>query len=304
MAPLGLDVRLACRSVVKQPTVAVTVVLTIGLAVAANTALFSVFDGLLFRPLPYKDPERIVHMQLSPSAVTGLMKSELASVIERVKATASIVERTSSGPFPMFDPSSGQVTEWQLRVHTLSPTAFDLLGVRPLLGRPFLDQDSRDAPFAVLLGYDVWRTRFSGDPLIVDRLVDIPGSSPLNQWRVVGVMPPGFSFPEGANFWVPVYPFFEAAPVPAYGRLAPGVTLDALRAELPDLETTPLRERVRPAGAFALGVLLVATALLLLVAWVQIAALLFVRATGRVVEIGVRLALGASRLRLVRQFAI
>jgi hypothetical protein len=114
-------------------------------------------------------------------------------------------------------------------------------------------------------------------------------------------MPPGFSFPEGANFWVPDHRSWAPPLVMPYARLAPGVTLEALRAELPHVTITPLREHVRPRGAFSLALLLSGTTLMLLVAWVQVAALLFARATGRAGEIGVRLALGATRARLARQ---
>ncbi len=215
LAPaLGLDVRLACRAVAKQPFLAAAVVLTIGLAVAVNTALFSVFDGLLFRPLPYRDADRIVHVQLSSAALASLTRAELAPIIERTKATTSLIEKTVSGRSAIFDPTSPEVLEWQLRVHTLSPSAFELLGARPFLGRTFIDQDITDAPFTVLLGYDVWRSKFAGDPAVVGQFVKIPGTSPVDRWRVVGVMPPGFSFPDGANFWLPSYPFLEAPAVP------------------------------------------------------------------------------------------
>jgi predicted permease len=186
----------------------------------------------------------------------------------------------------------------------LSPSAFELLGVQPMLGRPFTEEDRSATPFAVLLGHDVWRTRFAGDATILDRLVTIPGTAQDERWRVVGVMPPGFSFPEGANFWVPDHRGWAPPLVMPYARLGPGVTLEALRAELPHFTITPLREHVRPRGAFSLALLLSGTTLMLLVAWVQVAALLFARATGRAAEIGVRLALGATRARLARQFGL
>jgi hypothetical protein len=119
------------------------------------------------------------------------------------------------------------VKDWHLRSADLDHTAFDALGVYPVLGRPFNEADSRDTPFAVLLGYDVWQTRFGGDPNVIDRSVQIPGTMPEDRWRVVGIMPRGFSFPDGANFWIPVYPFYFTPPVMPYARLAPGVTVEA-----------------------------------------------------------------------------
>jgi putative ABC transport system permease protein len=295
------DLKLAVRSIGRQPGIALVVILTAGLAVAANTALFSVFDGLLFRPLLYKDTDRIVHLGPEPGASSESTRDVWRASEARAKTTASLVERAQvySGA-TLFDWSGPAVSEWKLRAYRFGPPVFDLLGVRPIIGRPFTEEDPTATPSAVLLGYDVWKTRFGGDAGIVDRLVEIPGTP--NQWRVIGVMPEGFSFPDGANFWVPTYRTWSYE-MASYARLAPGVSLQALRAELPQIRVTPLREHVRPEGAYALGVLLVGTALLLLVAWVQIASLLFVRATGRIEEIGVRLALGGSRLRLVRQFA-
>ena len=298
------DVRLASRTLRAQAPVTVAIVLTVGLAVASNAALFSVIDGLLFRPLPYKDADRLVAVRLNPAARTSLTGSQVQEILARARTTPSLIERIDAGPTQLFDDAGPAVREWRLRSAELSHTAFDTLGVYPVLGRPFNEADSRDTPFAVLLGYDVWQTRFGGDPTIIDRLVQIPGTAPEDRLRVVGVMPRGFSFPDGANFWIPVYPFYADPPVMPYARLAPGVSVETLRAELAYVDVRPLREAVTPGGAKALILLLAATVLLLLVAWVQIAGLLVARATGRTTEIGVRLALGASRWRLTRQFGV
>jgi predicted permease len=298
------DVRLAFRTLRGQAPVTLAIVLTVGLAVASNAALFSVIDGLLFRPLPYKEADGLVTMRLNPAARASLTPPQLQDVLARARETSSLIERIETGPKLLFDDAGPAVREWRLRPADLSHTAFDTLGVYPVLGRPFVEADSRDTPFTVLLGYEVWQTRFGGDPTIIDRLVQIPGTAPEDRWRVVGIMPRGFSFPDGANFWIPVYPFYGTSAVLPYARLAPGVTVEALRAELPHVDVTPLREAVTPGGARALILLLAATVLLLLVAWVQIAGLLVARATGRTTEIGVRLALGASRWRMTRQFGV
>jgi predicted permease len=302
--PFGQDVRLAIRALARQPVVTLAVVLTLGLAIGANTALFSVFDGLLFRPLPFKEADRIVHLQLDRNASPSRSPVQLHGILERVRTTRSLVERADSGRTLLFDETTAAVTDWELRPYDLSVSAFELLGVRPILGRPFTEADSTDSPFSVLLGYDVWRRRFGGDPAVIGKVVEIPGTSLRDRWHVVGVMPPGFSFPAGANFWIPVYPFYATPEVLPYARLANGISVEALRAELPGIIVTPLREHLRPTGAFALSALVIASTLLLLVAWVQVAALLVSRTAGRVTEIGVRLAMGATRWRLIRQFAI
>jgi predicted permease len=298
------DFTLACRSVVRAPVLMTAIVVTIGLAVAANTALFSVFDGLLFRPLPYKSADRIVRVDVNPTARSSLSRDSLDRAVERAGTTPSLTERAIARPATLLDRAGAAVTDWGLRTYQLSPSAFDLLGVQPMLGRAFTEEDRTTTPLAILLGHDVWRTRFAGDATILDRLIAIPGTAQDERWRVVGVMPPGFSFPEGANFWVPDHRSWAPPLVVPYARLVPGVTLEALRAELPHLTITPLREHVRPRGAFSLALLLSGTTLMLLVAWVQVAALLFARATGRAAEIGVRLALGATRARLARQFGL
>jgi putative ABC transport system permease protein len=301
--PFGHDLRLAARSIASQPVMSAAIVGLIGIALAANTALFSVFDGLLFRPLPYRDADRIVHLQVGPS-YTALSGPERDAVKTRVRSSPLLIERADAGTDLLFDDAGPAYRDWGLRPASLSVSAFELLGVRPVLGRPFVESDSKDEPFAVLLGYDVWRTRFGGDPSIINQLVTIPGTSDRDRWRIVGVMPKGFSFPKGANFWVPVYPFWPAPIVEPYARLADGATLDVVRNALPHVTVTPLREFVQPDGATALGVLLGGTTLVLILAFVQVAALLFARASARTSDIGVRLALGASRIRLVRQFGV
>jgi putative ABC transport system permease protein len=298
----------AARAWRRQRSLAVTVIATIGLALGANTALFSVFDGLLFRPLPYRDGDRLVRMDLQPAALTSSMSEvPLEAMLERAQATSLLVDRVAARPMLLFDPTSAALTEWQLRPSDLSHTAFEGLGVYPVLGRPFTAADSttpRTEGFKVLLGFEIWQRYFGADAGVVGRMIQIPGTSPLERYEVVGIMPKGFAFPDGANFWIPVYPFYPSSPVVPFARLAPGATIEQVRAELPAVTVTPLREYIRPQGAEALGVLMTATALLLLLAMVQIAALLFARAAGRTNEIGTRLALGASRGRVTRQFVL
>lgn len=303
LAGIPQELRLAFRSLTTQPALTAAVVLTVGLAVAVNTALFSTFDGLLFRPLPYRDADRLVRLDVDQ----GLRAADsrlFDEAVARANTTPSLVERADIRSRLLFDRSGPATTEWQLRPYATSPSSFELLGVRPALGRVFVEADDTALPEPVLLGHDIWLTRFGGDPATVGATVRIPGTAPDERYHVVGVMPPGFSFPEGANFWTPVRTTFARPTIPAFARLAPDVTVDALRAELTGITVTPLREYVRPDGAFALGVLLAASALLLLLAWVHVAGLLFARAAGRTAEIGVRLAMGAGRLRLMRQFAI
>lgn len=297
------DVLLAYRSLRRQRGLVLAVVSALSLSVAASTALFSVADTLLFRPLPFKDVDRIVHIELRPGQRSSTGQARLTDAIDRARQTSSLKERAEAGDNRLFDTLSPAVEQWGLRTRELSPSTFDLLGVEPILGRRFTVNDTRDTPFAVLLGYDVWHTRFGGDETIIGRRIQIPGSSPLDTWRVVGVMPPGFSFPNGGNFWIPNYEFFASPPVPPFARLADGVTLAQLRAELPEFSIVPLTDYLRPSGATSLVTVLAAVGLFSAIACLQISGLLLARTTGRMNEVCLCLALGATRAKLLRRFA-
>jgi predicted permease len=272
--------------------------------VAASTALFSVADTLLFRPLPFKDVDRIVHIELRPGQRSSTGQARLTDAIDRARQTSSLKERAEAGDNRLFDTLSPAVEQWGLRTRELSPSTFDLLGVEPILGRRFTVNDTRDTPFAVLLGYDLWRARFGADQTIVGRRIQIPGSSPLDTWRVVGVMPPAFSFPNGGNFWIPKYEFYASSPVPPFARLADGVTLSQIRAELPEFSIVPLADYLRPSDSTSLVTVLAAIGLFSAIACLQISGLLLARTTSRMNEVCLCLALGATRAKLVRRFAM
>ena len=204
------------RGLARRPLVPAVVVVTIGLAVGANTALFSVVDGLLFRPLPYKASDRIVHLDLERSARVSLSRADLRSLAERATSTPSLTERADARPAAIFDPNGPASSDWELRPAEISPSAFDLLGAYPVVGRPFREQDLQEPRFAVLLGYDLWKRRFGGEASIVGHTIEVPGASSDLRWRIVGVMPEGFSFPSGANFWIPTYPWYPRPSVMPY----------------------------------------------------------------------------------------
>jgi predicted permease len=301
-AGVGRDGIFAFRAALRDRTTTATVVLTIGLALAANTALFSIFDGLLFRPLPFRDANRLVHLEL-PSPTRFQLGREVERVRTALASSPLLSRQVRAAPAEIFERTSTPAFDWGLSSVKVDPGFFDLLGVPPLLGRTLSADDATSAPFTLVLGYDVWQTRFGGDRSIVGRHVQIPGTHPLDRWFIAGVMPKGFDFPGGANVWYPIYRFRPEPDIPSYGLLAPGATVDRLRRAVLPIVVTPLREHVRPGGAKALAVLLAATALLLFVAWSQVAGLLLARHTARLREIGVRLALGATRTALLRQFA-
>jgi putative ABC transport system permease protein len=294
---MRLDLRLAWRALRRQPVLAIAVALTVGLAVAANTALFSVFDGLMFRPLPFPDAERIVHVDLPIEVRRTLPADDLRSLVTLMTESSLLEQRVIAAPFVGFEEGAADVEAWGLRPVSVTSDWFTLLGVSPVRGRDLFDGDDNNR---VMLSESLWRARYNADPDLIGKAIDLPGMLFGRRPVLWGVLPADFSQPDGANVWFP-----SRAPLTSfnYARLAAGVTLEQVRATLPRVVVTPLREHLRPDDALALAVLLGATGLLLLVAWVQVAALLFARAAGRAAEIGVRLALGASRARVVRQFA-
>jgi predicted permease len=309
--------RLAVRTLSRQRTLTVAIITTVGLAVATNTALFSIFDGLLFRPLPFPDADRIVHVDFPAEIRRALPRAEVRLLTSMLGETTLIELRASAAPAALFlEEGAAAVRDWDLRPARVSPGLFTLLGIQPMAGRLLTAEDAsgpRDsATFGdriesvfrspvILISYELWQAHFGGDLGIVGTPIELPGMLFQRRPVLAGVLPRGFDFPGGANIWIPTR---DAPDRFDLARLAPGASVEQLRAALPGIRITPLREHVRPAGAFALGVLLAATGLLVLVAWVQVAALLFARAVGRATEIGVRLALGATRIRIARQFAM
>jgi putative ABC transport system permease protein len=296
------QVRVALRTLSRNRAVALGVILTIGLSLGAMTALFSVVDGLLFRPLPFHESERIVHIAAS-AQVFQRMPVEGRRIREILATTPLIDTRTLAQSGGVFDEGSEALTEWRLRPVRVSPEFFSLLRVRPAIGRALAAVDDRQNPRPVILSDAVWRTRFGADSGIVNRVVTIPGTVGDREWVVVGVMPSGFSFPAGSNIWV----LHESAPAPFgpdYARLGAGTTIDTVRRLLPNVTITPLREHVRPREGIALALVFVASGGLVVIAWIQLAGLAMAYVTGRRKEIAVYLALGAGRVRVATQFAI
>jgi predicted permease len=294
---MWFDLRLALRSLQRQRSVTIAAMLTVALAVAANTALFAVFDGLLFRPLPLANVDRVVHIEVPTDVRRSMTREALQSLTSVMGTTPLLRDRFSARPSVLLEEGAADVQAWGLRPVHVSPGWFDLFAVAPVAGQ--LVDPGNDTGF--LMGEDLWRARYGADQSLIGKPIRLPGMIFTYQTVLAGIVPREFSLPDGANVWfgsgVPVEQNFN------FARLADDVSIDQLRAMMPGAVVTPLREYVRPDGAFALVVLLAATALLMVIAWVQVAALLFARAAGRAHEVGVRLALGAGRIQLIRQFA-
>jgi predicted permease len=301
---MPFDLRLALRALRRQPALTSAVVLTVGLAVAANTALFSIFDGLIFRPLPYPSVDRIVHVEIPADVRRTMGQDAFRAALSAIAGTPLLIDRFEMRGAVLFEDGAADVEAWNIRPAGVEPAALRVLGAVPVAGRLLTDEDLDVSPpnaRPVLIREDLWRSRFGGDPALIGQIIEVPGVILKRELRLVGVLPERFRLPDGASLWVAQRRASDGST--NFARLAPDATVDQVRAALPGVVVTPLRDHVRPDGAFAFGVLLAATGLLLLVAWVQVGSLIFARAAGRATELGVRLALGASRLRLVRQFA-
>ena len=325
MEQLLKDIRLAVRQLVRRPGFALVLIVTLALGIGANTAVFSVVNAVLLRPLAYDEPERLVavwtqfpSMELLEFPASAPEYIDYRTQSRSFEQLAGFVSqaRTITGD---GEPERVQVAfaTWQL---------FPTLGLEPALGRVFSEaEDVAGADGVVVLSWGLWQTRFGGDPGVVGRSVLLDGT-PLT---VVGVMPAEFRFPDAeTRAWIPLG-LDPANPggrsshyLSMVGRLAPGVTPEAAAVELRSLSETwaadptldhtwspdfhpafvrSLREQTVGDVSRTLWVMMGAVLVVLLIACANVANLLLVRGEGRIKEISVRTALGAGRLRIVSQ---
>lgn len=334
MATLLQDVGYGLRMLRKSPGFTAVAAVTLALGIGANTAIFSVVRAVLLPPLPFANPGRLVEI-LFRDRKTGEPANWVAyRDVADWRAQNRSFESIGAHGFALLNlTSAGQPDA--LYGARVSADLLPLLGVPPILGRYFLpaeDQPGHDQ--AILLSYDLWRYRFAGDPAIVGRTIRQAGQN-MQDYTVVGVMPRGFNFPfnvpSAVNlptrqmaYWIPfgVDPLRQSRDgmrCLVVGRLKPGVPVAQAQADLDAVAARIEREspqtntgsgvRVLPLAHFVLGrarpamlIMLGAVGLLVLLACANIANLLLARAMGRRRETGIRLALGAGRRRLLRQW--
>ena len=320
MSTFLADLRFAARLLLKNPGFTATAVVTLALGIGANTAVFSLVNTVLLRPLPYADADRlsvIWERRFDSERPTNVVSpANFLRWQERTRAFSGMaaIADTRANLTGVGEPED-------LPGQRVNANLFPMLGAKAAFGRTFVDEESRPGhPDVVILSDSLWRRRFSADSGIVGRSITLNGKP----HSVVGVMPPGFSILEGAStFWTPLtFTADQRNPRGRYlrvvGRLRDGVTPEVaqsdmdriaagLRAELPNFDTgwgvrvVPLNEQMFGEIKPVLLVLFGAVGFVLLLACVNVANLMLNRGLARERELAVRAALGAGRGRLIRQ---
>jgi predicted permease len=320
METIVQDVRYGVRLLWKQPGFSAVTLITLALSIGATTALFSVIDAALLRPLPYPHPEELVTVDVDVSGNAGESMRLAPSIgdIRTWRDAKSVFSHIGMGRVSGFVPLIVDAgTPERLTVAEASEDMLETYGIGPILGRGIQMDDTREgAPAVALLGYGYWQSRFAGDPGVLGRLIRI-GNVPVT---IVGVLPAGFYHETSvwqAQRFAPKFLDMRGSGTPVVGRLRPGVSLvqaarDLDRMTVPSttLGPVPMPARVSLESLYTsetsdygttIKTLAYAVGLILIIACVNVAGLLLARGATRHVELAIRASIGAGRARLARQ---
>ena len=324
------DLRIGARTLSRTPGFAVVAILITALGIGASVALFTVVRGVLLRPLPFPDSDRLVTLYERSTPTAGGGDFPYNQVAGGVYATWN-TENTSFSSLALFREDSADLSAWggqlpeTLNQAHVSWNLFATLGVNPALGRGFTStDDSLSAHGTVVLSASLWKRRFGADPTTLNRTIYVDAKP----YTVIGIMPAWFEFPDSSTqLWTPVYHEFPERIMSAFdnhmfrvvGRLKPGITGEEAAANLSVISrqihdshldnpfvaaaanSRPLLEHLVGDVKRPLYILLAATVCLLLIACLNVANLLVARAASRHKELAIRAALGGGRMRLLRE---
>ena len=319
------DLRYGFRTLLKNPGFAAAAILVLALGIGANTAIFSVVNAVLLRPLPFPNPQELVQIwHTPPQASFPGMKEFAVSAANYLDWAAEnhVFQKMSIYTYSSYN-LTGKGEPQFVNARSVSSEFFSVLQAQPFLGRVFSrDEDQPGHDRVVVLSESFWRTHFAADPTLVGQDISLDGAA----YRVIGVMREKFQFPPGSNvkLWTPLAMTERERAVrgehhyAVIGRLVPGISLQKAQAEMDSIshrleleypaddkgwgaEVKPLREELVGDVRTPLLVLLGAVALVLLIACANAANLVLARTIARQKEIAIRSALGASRIRVIRQ---